>query len=231
MKIKYYLLDNTVTPDPNDRRAQVVDYEIITEDELFDYMTREGSGITRAEAKANYEEMTGAFDYFLKRGYGFNTEFIKIRPVMPGVYRGDDDKYDSKRHKIKFKASLGKRYNRTADDIKVEKITPPTNLPLPATLEDVTSETVNDTLTPGGTATLAGTRLKFNQDDAQQGIFLTDSENNECRIEKILSHTGTKIVFLLPAALASDEYSLEVRILPANSKKLKTGKLTEKLTV
>jgi hypothetical protein len=93
MKIKYYLLDNPVTSDPDDRRAQVVDYEVITEDELFDYMTREGSSITRAEAKANYEEITGAFDYFLNRGYGFNTEFIKIRPVMPGVYRGDDDKF------------------------------------------------------------------------------------------------------------------------------------------
>jgi hypothetical protein len=183
------------------------------------------------EAKANYEEIVSAFDYFLQRGCGFNTEFIKIRPVMPGVYNNDDDRYDSKRHKIKYRASLGKRYNHAADDVKVEKVTPPSNLPLPATLEDVTSETVNETLTPGGTAVLTGIRLKFNQDDPQQGIFLTDSAKNEHRVEKILSHTGTKVIFLTPAVLAADEYSLEVRALIQNNKNLKTGKLSDKLTV
>jgi hypothetical protein len=231
MKIKYYLLDNPVTPDPNDRRAQVIDYEVITEDELFEHMTREGSSITPAEAKANYEEITGAFEYFLKRGCGFNTEFINIRPVIQGVFRDDNDRFDSGRHKIKFRASLGKRYNHTADDVKTEKIVPPSNLPLLVTFEDVTSETINETLTPGGTAILNGMRLKFNQDNEQTGIFLIDSAKNEYRIEKVLSHTGTKVVFQLPASLAADEYSLEVRILLPNNKSLKIGKLTEKLTV
>lgn len=231
MKIRYYLLPNPVTSDPNDRRAQVFEYEIITEAELFQYMTREGSSITPSEAKANYEEIIGAFDYFLQRGCGFNTSFINIRPVMPGVYRDDNDRFDRKRHKIKFRASLGKRYNHVSDDIQVEKIAPPSNLPLPATFEDVTSETVNEVLTPGGTAILNGMRLKFSQSDTLLGIFLIDSAKNEYRIEKILSHTGTKIVFQLPASLASDEYSLEVRVLLKGNKNLKTGKLTEKLIV
>jgi hypothetical protein len=67
MRVKYYLLENPVTADPNDRRAQVFDYKVITEEEIFEYMTREGSAITMAEAKANYEEITGTFEYFLNR--------------------------------------------------------------------------------------------------------------------------------------------------------------------
>jgi hypothetical protein len=231
MKIRYYLLDNPITPDPNDRRAQVFDYEVITEDELLAYIAREGSGITMAEAKANYEGTIGAIDYFLQRGCGFNTEFLKIRPVMPGVYRDDDDRYDPNRHKIKFRVSLGRRYNRVTDNVKVEKVTPPNNLPLLTSFEDVASETVNDILTPGGTAVLTGLRLKFSRDDAQQGIFLIDSAKNEYRIEKILSHTGTKVVFQLPAALASDEYSLEARVLIKGNKNMKKGTLMEKLSV
>jgi hypothetical protein len=231
MRIKYYLLDNPVTSDPNDRRAQVFDYEVITEEDIFQYMTREGSAITMAEAKANYEEITGTFEYFLNRGYGFNTAFLKIRPVMPGVYRDDDDKFDRARHSIKFRAALGKRYNNVTDDIKVEKVARPSNLPLPTTFEDVTSETVNEMLMPGGTAILSGMRLKFDQNNPQVGIFLIDSAKNEYRVERILSHTGTKIVFQTPATLASDEYSLEVRVLLSNNKNLKTGKLSEKLTV
>jgi hypothetical protein len=80
-------------------------------------------------------------------------------------------------------------------------------------------------------ATLKGLRLKFGQEDPKQGIFLVDSAKSEYRIEKILSHTGTQIVFQLPAVLAPDEYSLEVRVLLAGNKDLKTGKLPEKLTV
>jgi hypothetical protein len=90
---------------------------------------------------------------------------------------------------------------------------------------------VNDILTPGGVASLTGMRLKFRQDDPKQGIFLLDSAKTEYRVERLLSQTGTAVVFLLPAALAPGEYTLEVRMLFPNNKNLKTGKLAEKLTV
>jgi hypothetical protein len=231
MKLKYYLVDNPVTPDPDDRRAQVLDYEVITEKEMFEYMTREGSAITPAEAKGNYEEIIGTFDHFMKQGYGINTEFINIRPVILGVFRDDDDRYDSVRHKIKFRAQLGKRYNHTADDVKAEKITQPGNQPLPLTFEDVSSETINENLTPGGTASLTGMRLLFSQADTQQGIFLLDSSKTEYRVTRILSHGGKKVVFQSPDGLPPGEYTLEVRMLPARSKKLKIGVLADRLIV
>ncbi|MDR0756478.1 MAG: hypothetical protein LBF85_01365 [Tannerella sp.] len=31
MKIRYYLLDNPITPDPDDRKAQISGYEVVTE--------------------------------------------------------------------------------------------------------------------------------------------------------------------------------------------------------
>jgi hypothetical protein len=231
MKIHYYLLDNPITPDPNDRRAQVSGYETVTEKELFDYITRKGSAITPAEAKANYEEIIGAFEFFLTQGYGINTEFINIRPTISGVFRNGEDRFEQGRHRIRFVARLGRRYNRTADDVKVEKTVAPSLLPLPVTFEDVSSSTVNETLTPGGVAALTGMRLRFSQDDTQQGVFLIDSAKEAHRVERILSHTGTQIVFQLPASLAADEYTLEVRVLLPGNKSLKTGALTDKLTV
>ncbi|MDR0698826.1 MAG: DUF4469 domain-containing protein [Tannerella sp.] len=229
--IEYYLTDNPITPDPNDCRAQVINYEVITEEELLAYIAREGSGITLPEAKASYEGIISAISYFLQRGCGFNTEFIKIRPVILGVYRDDDDKFDPKRHEIKYRVTLGKRYNRVTDNVKVEKVTPPNNLPLPANVEDLASKTVNETLTPGGVATLTGMRLKFNQNDPQQGIFLMDSAKNEYRVEEILNLTGTKVIFQTPVTLNADEYTLEVRILLKGNKNLKKGVLTDRLYV
>jgi hypothetical protein len=95
----------------------------------------------------------------------------------------------------------------------------------------VASSTVNDALTPGGVASLTGIRLRFSQDDPQQGIFLIDSAKKEYRVERILSHTGTQAVFQLPAGLAPDEYALEVRVLLKGNKDLKTGVLADRLTV
>jgi hypothetical protein len=231
MKIHYYLLDNPITPDPNDRRAQISGYETVSEKDIFDYITRKGSAITTAEVKANYEEIIGAIEFFLRQGYCISTEFIIIIPFISGVFRDDDDKFENGRHRIKFSARLGRRYNSTADDVKVEKIAPPSNRPLPVSFEDISSSTINDNVTPGGVASLTGIRLKFNQADPQQGIFLIGSTKTVYRAERILSHTGKKIIFRLPAGLPSDEYTLEVRALLKGNKDVKAGALADKLTV
>jgi hypothetical protein len=230
MKIKYYPIDNPMTPDPKDCRMQVTGYESITEKELFEYMTRPGSGITPAGAKANYEEFVGAHAYFLKQGCGINTEFLRVRPTLQGVLKDANDRFDSARHKVRFKATLGKRYNRTSDEVKVEKTEAASNAPLPVQLEDVASDTVNETLTPGGTALLTGMRLKFRQDDPLQGIFLK-AAGAEIRVERILSQKGSQVVFLIPDSLEAGDYTLEVRILLRGNKTVKAGTLPDQLTV
>jgi hypothetical protein len=109
MKIRYHLLGNPMTSDPNDCRVQITDYKVITAKELPEYITRQRSSITVSEAKANYEEIIGAHEYFLRQGFGINTEFLNIRPVAQGIFRDDDEKFDSSRHKLKYKTNLGRR--------------------------------------------------------------------------------------------------------------------------
>lgn len=231
MRIKYYLIDNPMTDDPNDCRAQVTGYEAVTENEIIDYMTRKGSGITTAEARANYTEIIEAHEFFLKQGYGVNTEFINARPTIQGVFKDKDDMFDSSRHLIKFKVRFGKRYNQTAKDVKNEKVEPVSNVPVLSNFEDVASATINDTLTPGGVATLTGARLKFDQADTNQGIFFIASDKTVTRVSKILSHTNSKVVFMTPTGIAAGDYALEIRILPHGNKDVKKGSLEDKLVV
>jgi hypothetical protein len=231
MKIKYYLVENLMTPDPEDCRAQITGYESVTEKEIIEYMTRSGSTITAAEAKANYEEFISTYEYFLRQGYGINTEFINILPVIQGVFENKDAKFDPAKHRIKFKVHLGKRYNHTSSEVKTEKVEPVNNAPLPTKFEDVASGTVNEIITNGGTAVLSGFRMKFDQNDGTQGIFLISSQQNEFRIDRILIHNSTKIVFILPDGMPSDLYTLEVRVLPKGNREIKKGTLAETLTV
>jgi hypothetical protein len=220
-----------MTADPEDYRAQITGYESVTEKEIIEYITRKGSSITPAAVKANYEEIIGAHEYFLQQGYGVNTEFINVRPSIQGVFRSRDDGFDPARHKIRFRVTLGKRYNRTSDEVKTEKAEPASNAPLPQRFEDVTSATVNEAVTPGGTATLSGARLKYHQNDPKQGIFLVAADKTEVRVERILSHHAAQVVFLVPANLPADDYTLEVRVLPKGNKEIKRGIQVDKLTV
>jgi hypothetical protein len=193
-------------------------------------MTRPGSGVTLAEAKGNYEEIVGAHEYFLKQGYGINTEFIRVQPTLQGVLKDENDRFDSARHRVRFKVTLGKRYNRTSGEVKVEKTEAASNAPLPVQVEDIASGAVNEALTPGGAASLTGARLQFRQDDPVQGIFLK-AAGAEIRVERILSQKGSQVVFLIPDSLEPGEYTLEVRILPRGNKNAKTGMLPDRLTV
>ncbi|KOH44568.1 DNA-binding domain-containing protein [Sunxiuqinia dokdonensis] len=231
MKIKYYLIDNPMTEDPNDCRAQVTGYEAVTESEIFEYMTRKGSGITTAEAKANYQELIEAHEYFLKQGFGINTGFINARPVIQGVFRDKADSFDPSRHQVKFNVKLGKFYNQTANDLKFEKVEPLSSDPIPNDFEDIASDTVNNIITPTGTAILQGVRLKFNMEDDEQGIFFIAANGAVNRVSKIITMTSSQVVFLIPQELAAGEYTLEVRILPKGNKMIKKGVLKDLLTV
>lgn len=231
MKIKYYLVDNPMTEDPNDCRAQVTSYEMVSESEIFDYMTRKGAAITNAEARANYLEIMEAHEYFLKQGYGINTEFIKARPVIQGVFRDKNDSFDPSRHNIKFRVRFGKRYKETASNVKAEQVAAVKNLPLLIDFRDISSDTVNETLTPGGVGHLLGSRMKYDEADESQGIFFVASDNTATRVSKIISMKLSEIIFFIPEGMAAGEYTLEVRAILKGSKEIKKGTLEDKLAV
>lgn len=221
--MKYYLVDNPMSKEPGDYRAQVTNCEAVTEDEIFDYIIRKGSGIAIAEVMANYQEIIEAHEYFLKQGYGINTTFINARPTIRGVFKDKNDSFDPSRHQVKFKLRLGKYYDQTTLDVKIEKVEQESNIPVLNELEDITSGTVNEILTPDGVAVLKGLRLKFAQEDPNQGISLSAADSSTIRVSKVVTQRSSQIVFIVLADLTTGEYTLEVRILPKGNKEVKKG--------
>ncbi|MGV8094449.1 MAG: DUF4469 domain-containing protein [Mangrovibacterium sp.] len=147
------------------------------------------------------------------------------------MFRDKDDTFEPSRHQISFSTRLGKYYNQTASNVSAEKVAMVSTDPWPDELEDVASGTINETITPGGTAILKGLRMKFDPKDVNQGIFFIDSNNAETRVDRIIKLRASEIVFVIPAGLAAGNYSLEVRVLPIGNKNVKNGQLKDKLTV
>jgi hypothetical protein len=61
MALQYYLIDNPITPDPNDRRAVPVITKFFDMNDVYNQMLSRGTSITKGVALATIEELTIAF--------------------------------------------------------------------------------------------------------------------------------------------------------------------------
>ncbi len=113
----------------------------------------------------------------------------------------------------------------------LERVSAGLPTPDPEDFEDVTSETRNAQVTPGGLARLSGSRLKYNPNDPQQGVFFIDSAGAATRVDMIVRNKPGELNFLIPATLAAGAYTLEVRALLSRTTQLRTGLLPHTLQV
>ena len=67
------------------------------------------------------------------------------------------------------------------------------------------------TLPKGGVVQLTGSRLKFNQKDAAQGIFFIPETGNLVRASVIAENKPARVMAIIPADLAAGTYYIEVR--------------------
>ena len=106
-------------------------------------------------------------------------------------------------------------------------------MPSPVILEflNVNTNTVNSLVTPGGIGQIVGEELKFNPQNAQEGVFFISSAGVETKTTVFATRTSGKLVFNIPAALAVGNYTLEVRRAYTKENLIRKGILSETLRV
>jgi hypothetical protein len=207
--LSYYLLDNPVTPDPTDFRAQPVANGSKDIDDLVEYMIARGSTVTKAEAKATLQELLEASTHFLREGYNLNLPLFKAGFSITGVFKSEDDTFDPNRHQLNINLLLGGELKDVPQQIKLVKVEGNPSLPLPKTVFDVGSQTLNDRLTPGGTVKVTGKRMKIDASQPTQGVFLING-NKPVPVTTLVTSRPSELVMVLPT-LPKGTYTLEVR--------------------
>ena len=96
---------------------------------------------------------------------------------------------------------------------------------------DINTGTTNSILTPGGIGQVVGSELKFSAANADEGVFLVHEAGTETKITVLATRTEGKLVFSIPAGLATGGYRLEVRRAYGNAGSIRTGVLNEQLQV
>jgi hypothetical protein len=102
-------------------------------------------------------------------------------------------------------------------------------------VKDITSDTVNELITPGGVIQLRGGRLKFFPDVENNGIFLINEQGGEIKFSTVVENKPARLIAVLPANIPQGDYFIEVRTSCSTTgkpmKSLKMGRYNKILTV
>lgn len=231
MSLKYYLTDNPLTPDPTDLRAATVKGKANDLEDIIDMMMHRPVGVSRVEVAGVMEELFIAMEFLLTRGEHISTPLFRINPTVNGVFESEDTPFDPARHKVRLKLLPGKRLEQIAVQIPVERVEPIVNLPKLTALTDMAAGLKNQTLTAGQPARIIGMRLKFDEADPQQGVFLVNTATEaETRATFILDNKPKTLTFIVPDGLAAGSYALLLRS-AMGSKEIREGSLPHTLTI
>jgi hypothetical protein len=232
MPIKYALYENQLTSDPDDCMAVTQPDRTYTVEEVIDFMRSRGSTVTKAEALSVLEEYAVAIEQILGLGGTITTELFNLSVSIKGVFTNKNDSFDAKRHVVRVNITPGTRLKKLPPMLQVEKVTADKPMPTPLNFKDINSDALNETLTAGGVGQLSGSRLKIEETDATQGVFLIhNSTGTETRVAKIIRNKPAELLFMIPAGLASGDYTLEVRVVFKGTKELRRGTLPYDLTI
>lgn len=225
MPIKYALYPNHLTDDPDDHLAIVQDQNSRSIEDIIDIMINRGSTVTKADALSVIESYEAAIGEVLSNGDSVNTPLMHISASIQGVFEDEFDPFDSSRHYVRLNVNPGERISEIAGNASVERIEARRPEPLPQVFKDVSTDTTNESLTPGAVGELRGSRLKVDSTESDQGVFLIAADGTETRADTYIRNKPANLIFMIPDTLASGDYEVEVRAPVNDSSDIRTGQL------
>jgi hypothetical protein len=234
--LEYHLVENLMTAATDDYMAQVVNIRSYTNEEIADLMLKRGSLLTLADVLAVLEIYREVILDLIEDGNGITTPLFNVIPSIPGVFHGAGDSFDETRHHTHVNMNQGIDVRKVASKIKTRKVQVADPVPYIVEVKDIVSGSVNEHLTPGGVIQLRGSRLKFIEANATNGVFLLNITGAQYKASVIVENKPGRLIVMLPADLPPGTYILEVRTTfsAGNSKEslhLKIGRFLKPLTV
>ena len=225
MNLKYYLLDNTLTPDPTDMRAVSKWEQTITHEQLVSMIAEyRNVGVSKSQIMSVLEEYLEVMLLFLKTGSRVQTPLLTISPTVAGVFINEEDTFDRERHSVNLNVQLSDALQAAEAFITPQKIEADKTAPVITQVYDVASDSKNTALTVGQPVKILGKQLRIDSADPQQGVFFVHANNGkETRGEVYSDNMPKKLTVTVPAKLSPGSYTIKVRTVINN--KLFTAEL------
>ena len=238
MPVKYKLHPNPLANGDNTYRAIVNFDATLGLQQLIDKMEEAGSTLTRPDIVAVLAQLDQIIVKALLDGKQVNTGLILFTASIKGVFNGEDDVYNSNRHKLVLRVRPTARFKeQIKTGARFRKVVSTEPTPVVTSYHNLYNLDADTLLSPTHTAQIKGRNLLFDRSDARQGVFLVPQQNGTpltddtpIRIEEVSRYTPGEIIFRVPDALLPGQYKLEVKAI-FGTNDLRTGTLKKMLTV
>lgn len=104
---------------------------------------------------------------------------VRFMPVIHGTFESSEEPWDPKKHKVRVNACVGTRLRKIAEQSPVTRVGSP-DVPTMTRITNMTKPG-SDTISSQGKFTIAGKRLEWNVDAADEGWFINiGGEESKC---------------------------------------------------
>jgi hypothetical protein len=151
--------------------------------------------------------------YQLCDGFAVNTGYYSIHPNVGGTFDKVNEGHDGKKHPITFRFRTRAPLRALAEHIKVEVEGLADAGGYIDEFVDVSSDAVNETLTPGGMFSVAGHKIKIVGDDSEVGIYFVSAADAGVRVKvggHLAENMASKLIGIIPA-LKAGAWQVEIK--------------------
>ncbi len=234
MSIKYFLrILGGSTSAAGKYTAQVKHSNTIYLADLIDKVAARKTAIGKGDIASTIETLCEVIETEVTEGNTVHLGGIaRFWATIKGTFETPSSPYDPADHSVSVAAAAESRLRKeVADNTSVERIDPPSHVPLVQEFEDVTLNKDDETRA-SDLAQITGSSLSFDDSDPLQGVFFCDAIGSEPPIKiTTFQKAGDKeIVFQQPISFGSvTECYMEVRRKQTPTGSMLTGK-TNNLT-
>ncbi|WP_309398466.1 DUF4469 domain-containing protein [Cerasicoccus maritimus] len=225
--LKYTLHQNPLNGDAY--MATMTPSRAVEIEEIIKQMKLLGSTVTEADIRAVVTELLRVVEHQLLAGRSVNLGgIVRLWFGIRGKFVDEHDAYDADRHELYLHAVAGQPFRkRIQGSVVPEKIETVDRAPRLYRLIDKGSGQDSATLTPGRNAIIKGKRLKFNEDQPDEGVFFIHQPSNvETRADEITRNDPQELTFLIPPELeAGADYKVVIRTRALRTNDIRSGTL------
>lgn len=200
--IDYYLKPYVFTGNRNTYSAQIVNSRSYTFDDIAKYLLRHNTGLSGAVIYGLWEGIKGAVEEFVSDGGSVNTELFNIQTSIRGIFSGEDDGFDGRRHKIRLNMQPGLVLRDVPGRIKVRKLVS-RSMAMIMSVTDMKSGSTDSVLSPGGNIRILGQKLKIIGDSPACGLCFVPDDASATPVmvprPGIIVNSPSEIIAAVPA--------------------------------
>ena len=210
-------------------RPRVVQTDTVDMDALLHYMATD-TALEETDMRAAVSRLSEALVFYLTRGERVKTPLGTFRLSARGTYpEGDTPRVETRNLGINFRPSTQLLHSLRAGTKIVMEGSMGRKLPAVNSVMNVEAGSAANQGQAGQIIKMHGTRLSFDPQDEELGVFLVGEDGTEHRMT-VYSRTGSSRVDFKLAEVPAGTYTLEVRTRPTK-KDVWVGLAREPFTV